>query len=265
MMKDFFYFSKRERQGIIVLLVLLVGIFFGKWFFSVPAAEPLVETQEVVDASGKAVGGYVPLPQYSNSDRGLRVKPAMTSSAGAARSVASSAEAARAKTSSAPASRTFYARDRDTVVRPASRGALPAVEKLAAGETLELNVADTLLLKKIPGVGSSFAKRIVAYRTILGGYHRVEQLQEVYGMYVELYEQIAPYIQVDEASVTRLSVNKASLDKLRNHPYLNFYQAKAIIETRKKRGTLQGIEDLQLLDEFTADDWGRITPYLDFR
>ncbi|GHT53298.1 hypothetical protein AGMMS49982_15940 [Bacteroidia bacterium] len=260
MMKDFFYFSKRERQGIIVLLVLLVGIFLGKWFFSVPAAEPLVETQEGVDASGKAVGGYVPLPQseqvgqHSNSGRGLRVKPAMTDRTAAARAITTS-----------PASRTFYARERDTVVRPASRGALPLVEKLAVGETLELNVADTLLLKKIPGVGSSFAKRIVAYRTILGGYHRVEQLQEVYGMYVELYEQIAPYIQVDEASVTRLPVNKASLDKLRNHPYLNFYQAKAIIETRKKRGSLQGIEDLQLLDEFTADDWGRIAPYLDFR
>ena len=84
-------------------------------------------------------------------------------------------------------------------------------------------------------------------------------------MYVELFEQIAPYIQVDDADIVRIQVNKAGIDKLRNHPYLNFYQAKAIIETRKKLGKLQGISDLQLLEEFTADDWTRVAPYLDFQ
>ncbi|GHT20266.1 hypothetical protein AGMMS4957_06650 [Bacteroidia bacterium] len=253
MWKTFFYFSKRERQGIVLLAVLIAGVLLGKWFFRVPPAEVLEESQDVEVLNGddgKPTGTYVPLPQRDaprdapprvSQERGLRDKPAPVKT------------------------RTFYARDRDTIVRPAPRADVPRQDKFAKGETLQLNAADTLELKKIPGVGSSFAKRIVAYRNILGGYHRVEQLQEVYGMYVELFEQIAPYIRVDDTDIVRIQVNKAGIDKLRNHPYLNFYQAKAIIETRKKLGTLQGISDLQLLEEFTADDWTRVAPYLDFQ
>ncbi|MDR0833799.1 MAG: helix-hairpin-helix domain-containing protein [Candidatus Symbiothrix sp.] len=249
MFKDFFYFSKRERQGIVILAVLIVGVLVGKWFFSVPRSEALEETQaiEVLDNQGNATGNYVPLPQNAPKHNGTGAP-------------------LRSPSSHTPVqTRTFYAHDRDTIMRPTPHINVPKAEKFAKGETLELNAADTLELKKIPGVGSSFAKRIVAYRNMLGGYHRVEQLQEVYGMYVELFEQLSPYIKVDDASITRIEVNKAGIDKLRNHPYLNFYQAKAIIETRKKRGKLQGIEDLQLLEEFTADDWLRITPYLDFQ
>ncbi|GHT03000.1 hypothetical protein AGMMS49525_07370 [Bacteroidia bacterium] len=252
MFKDFFYFSKRERQGIVILAVLIAGIFVGKWFFSEPKSDVLEEGHVVgvPDAQGGATAKFVPLPQSAPKrhypDNGA-VSHTPKSSA------------------TTPQTRTFYARDRDTIVRPTPQSDRPKVEKFSKGEMLELNAADTTELKKIPGVGTSFAKRIVAYRKLLGGYHRVEQLQEVYGMYVELYEQIVPYIHVDDASITRLSVNKTSIDQLRNHPYLNFYQAKAILETRKKRGKLQGIENLQLLDEFSADDWVRIAPYLDFQ
>jgi DNA uptake protein ComE-like DNA-binding protein len=127
---------------------------------------------------------------------------------------------------------------------------------------IELNAADSLDLMRIPGIGSSFAKRITGYKKLLGGYHRIEQLQEVYGMYDELYEKIAPYFKIDSKMIAPLPVNTASLDKLKAHPYINFYQAKAIIEMRKKKGKLAGTEDLKLLEEFTDEDWIRVTPYL---
>ena len=117
---------------------------------------------------------------------------------------------------------------------------------------------------KIPGIGSAFAKRITSYRNLLGGFYRLEQLQEVYGMYEELYEKIIPYMQTSTDEITQIPVNTASLDKLRAHPYINFYQAKAIIEIRKKKGKLENINELYLLEEFTEEDLERIKPYLAF-
>ena len=117
---------------------------------------------------------------------------------------------------------------------------------------------------KIPGIGAAYAKRITSYRNLLGGYFRLEQLQEVYGMYEELYEKIIPYLQTDTTEIITIPVNTASLDKLRSHPYINFYQAKAIVEIRKKKGKLENIHELYLLEEFTTEDLERIKHYLAF-
>lgn len=137
-------------------------------------------------------------------------------------------------------------------------------EKLKAGEKIDLNSADSLQLCKIPGIGPTFSRRIVSYRNLLGGYHRKEQLQEIYGMYVELYEKITPFLDVKGDSLRKIPVNSASVEQLKRHPYLNFYQAKAIVEIRKKRGNLKSINELILLEEFSEEDWKRIGPYLQF-
>ena len=41
MWKDFFYFSRRERQGILILIVLIAGVFLGKYFFSPKNSIPI--------------------------------------------------------------------------------------------------------------------------------------------------------------------------------------------------------------------------------
>ena len=53
-------------------------------------------------------------------------------------------------------------------------------EKYAPGTLVELNTADTTILKKVPGIGSTFARRIIKYRELLGGFYDVSQLAEVY-------------------------------------------------------------------------------------
>ena len=53
--------------------------------------------------------------------------------------------------------------------------------KLSPGETIVLNMADTAELKRVPGIGSYFARAIMRYSIRLGGYSRVEQLREING------------------------------------------------------------------------------------
>ena len=79
-----------------------------------------------------------------------------------------------------------------------------------------------------------------------------------------MYEKITPYLQTDTSKIIPIQVNTASLDKLRAHPYINFYQAKAIVEIRKKKGKLENIHELYLLEEFTTEDLERIKHYLAF-
>lgn len=129
---------------------------------------------------------------------------------------------------------------------------------------VELNSADTNQLKQIRGIGSVFASRIVKYRALLGGYVSKEQLHEVYGMTEERYEEIAPYITIDTSQVERLHINEATLQQLKRHPYLDYYQAKAITEYRKKAGSIGNPQDLlkiNLIDENTAK---KIRPYIQF-
>ena len=131
--------------------------------------------------------------------------------------------------------------------------------KLKPGATIDLNTADTTLLKRVPGIGSSFARRIVKYRDLLGGYYVVEQLQEVYGMDRERYDAIYPYFTVGTA-VRPLTL---TIDSISYHPYLSW---------RHKRALRRLLEEEQPLDwshlmatgDFTRDDSLRLAPYMPF-
>lgn len=144
------------------------------------------------------------------------------------------------------------------------RPSYPRTEKFAEGTVVELNTADTTLLKKVPGIGSAFAKRIVGYRALLGGYYSVTQLSEVYGIDEDKYNALAPWFTADPSLIVRLSVNNLPQDSLRRHPYVNYQQAKIISQLRRQKGKLTGWENLQLLDEFHDADKIRLTPYLSF-
>lgn len=134
------------------------------------------------------------------------------------------------------------------------------VEKYEPGTLVNLNKADTTELKKIPGIGSGIARMIVNYRNRLGGFYKVEQLREI-----NLdASQLLSWFSIDEAEIQKIPVNKSSVDRLRNHPYINFYQAKAIVEHRRKHGNLQSLKPLVLYEEFKETDLERIAHYLSF-
>jgi len=136
-------------------------------------------------------------------------------------------------------------------------------EKLKTGETVELNSSDTSELKKIPGIGSGFSNRIVKYRNLLGGYASLNQLKEVYGMDEELYNKIIPYLIITPG-VKRLKINHITFEELNKHPYISYKQAKIIIDIRERKGNIESINRLSLLEEFMEKDIRRLTPYLSF-
>lgn len=136
----------------------------------------------------------------------------------------------------------------------------PKVEKYPEGTKVALNDADTTELKKIPGIGSGIARAIVAYREKLGGFYETAQLRDI--AYVS--EEMLQWFTLGNSPIRPLYVNRASLERLRAHPYLNFYQAKVIVEHRRKQGKIKSLSQLSLYEEFTEKDLERLSPYLSF-
>jgi DNA uptake protein ComE-like DNA-binding protein len=139
-----------------------------------------------------------------------------------------------------------------------------AVPQTSAATTFELNSADTTLLLQLKGVGSFSANRIARYRSQLGGFYSIAQLAEIKGLYPETMARLQSMLQIDPTRINKLDVNKASLEKLRAHPYLSFYQAKVIVELRKARGMLHSLDELSEFKEFKPEDLERLKWYLRF-
>ncbi|RFS14007.1 ComEA family DNA-binding protein [Emticicia sp. C21] len=137
-----------------------------------------------------------------------------------------------------------------------------APKKAEALAKFDLNTTDTTQLKLIRGIGSGYAKRIVKFRDILGGFAIADQVRETYGLPTETADELLKYGYVN-GNIKKLKVNQLSLADLR-HPYLRFAQARAIIAYREQHGSFKSIEDLKrikLLDDATIQ---KIEPYLEF-
>lgn len=129
---------------------------------------------------------------------------------------------------------------------------------------IDLNKADATTLQRLDGIGPVFSQRIVDFRNLLGGFYSVEQLREVYGLTPDLVDQITAFLVVYPTDVVKIDVNSLSLRRLKAHPYINFYQAKEIVEYRKNQGLLT---DKRILEEFSSFDEmavNKVLPYLSF-
>lgn len=132
--------------------------------------------------------------------------------------------------------------------------------KLQPGQSVDLNIADTTELMRIPGVGPVYARMIVDYRQRLGGFYSTSQLREL----DMLPEDVSDWTHINEPNVKTIDINRLSVSQLRSHPYLTFYQAKAIVDLRKREGAIKSTRQLLFLNEFSDADIQRLTPYLSF-
>ncbi|GET26396.1 helix-hairpin-helix domain-containing protein [Prolixibacter sp. NT017] len=127
---------------------------------------------------------------------------------------------------------------------------------------VDLNRADSVSLEKLPGIGPVLAGRIVRYRRLLGGYYSTGQLKEVYGLRPEHYDRAVPYLKVTADSVRSIQINFASLGDLARHPYISYREAKAVVNKREKEGKIEGFEALG--DIFLPEKVEKLQPYIIF-
>ena len=62
---------------------------------------------------------------------------------------------------------------------------------------ININTADVKELQKLPGIGESYAERIIAYREMYGGFKNINEIKKVRGIGTKKFEQIKELIRIN--------------------------------------------------------------------
>ncbi|MBR5696262.1 MAG: helix-hairpin-helix domain-containing protein [Paludibacteraceae bacterium] len=193
MWKEFFFFSKGERNGLIVLVCLILLMFAINFCLPSQATMPnevsnikeqtdslLAADQDTTlaflgDTSWQRKESSAPRGHYTHERRATSRK------------------------------RETYRAGKWTATQQDRRNDAWAQKKSVYEHLrIELNSADTTELKQLRGIGSKLSQRIVKYRKKIGGFTRKEQLKDIYGLSEETYRHILPHVWVDTtARVTK--------------------------------------------------------------
>ncbi|MBC7866572.1 MAG: helix-hairpin-helix domain-containing protein [Gloeobacteraceae cyanobacterium ES-bin-316] len=126
---------------------------------------------------------------------------------------------------------------------------------------LELNGADTAAFIALPGIGSKLSQRIINFRDKLGGFYKVEQVAETFGLPDSVFRKIQPMLQVS-GEVKKINLNMATLDELKLHPYIRYHLANAIVQYRTQHGNYKSVEDIKKIMLVTEEIYNKAVPYL---
>lgn len=125
---------------------------------------------------------------------------------------------------------------------------------------VDVNTADTAMLRRIPGVGAKISDAIVRYRKRLGGFHSVEQLREISIVSPELLD----WMEVSSSNIQKINMNKASFQALNSHPYISYEQTKALLQYIRLYGDVKDEKALVETGIFTKEEVEKLRPYITY-
>jgi competence protein ComEA len=286
----YFNFSKREYNGLLVMIFMLVVISIVPLFLALlmpenddlQADRAAIKKLSLVETEIKARGYR---KEGLKAAKLFRFDPNQISLSGWQRLGLSARQAAvmiryRAKGGQFhhktdvqkmyPISREMYARlspyiDINEEKIPAfKRKYSPYIAVKRSTVVVALNTADTVALDAVKGIGPAFARRIVRYRERIGGFYKKEQLMEVFGLDSIKYNEIKDQLSVDEHLIRPVYINQAEFQDLKFNPYLNFKQINAIIQYRKQHGNYSNIAELKKVAILSAETVDKLAPYISF-
>jgi competence protein ComEA len=126
---------------------------------------------------------------------------------------------------------------------------------------VEINSADSAQLEGLKGIGAFYAKTIIKYRTSLGGFVSKEQLMEVWKLDQEKFDKIKDLVTVDNSAIKKININTCTASNLK-HPYLKWNAVNAIVNYRDKHGKYKTVEEIKKTDLIDDETFRKIAPYL---
>ncbi|KAF0238455.1 MAG: DNA uptake protein and related DNA-binding protein [Chitinophagaceae bacterium] len=139
---------------------------------------------------------------------------------------------------------------------------------------IDINTATVSDWEALPGIGPVLANRIVKYRDKLGGFTQLAQVQKTYGISDSLFNQLAPYLQLNSLEAIKIPSTQAA-DSVNKKPNINKATvaqlmavsvpeeiAKAIVLYRKQYGPYERITDLKKIVFISEPVFEQIAPKL---
>jgi len=283
-----FKFTKREKRGSIILLLLLITLMFLPRFFRT-SQQPLVfefteeEKEQIEVLKTKSQNAKKQREKkFSSSSKKFEskefTKPLPTEpfdpdtmSAVSWQSLGLSERQAEVLISYKVRSGGFYNIDQlysayvlDSTRVNAWKPFLVFNKKKPIEKKIEVNGATAEELKALKGIGEKLSERIVTYREKLGGFVSVEQIAEVYGLSAETFEAIKAKITVDLNKVKTIEINRIEMKELAAHPYFTFQMAKLIVNYRLQHGPYSSMDELLKSKGIEIEDVTKVEPYINF-
>jgi DNA uptake protein ComE-like DNA-binding protein len=127
----------------------------------------------------------------------------------------------------------------------------------------DINLAVKEDLKTINGIGEKLSERIIKYRSKLQGFSTLNQLYEVWGLDTEVVGKLLLVFKViNLPNIKKINVNTVSFRELLKNPYLDYELCKKIFEYKDEVAELQDITELKNIIGFPLDLYDRIVLYL---
>jgi DNA uptake protein ComE-like DNA-binding protein len=140
----------------------------------------------------------------------------------------------------------------------------PRYERKKGLTQLEINQADSAQWVQVKGIGPYTAKKIIQYKSRLGGFTHLSQLREIYKIDPAVFDSSSTTFTCDPTLVQKISINTIDANALAMHPYLTQSQARSLVSYRAMHGNFNSLASLRksaLMDESTVQ---KIAPYIHF-
>lgn len=131
-------------------------------------------------------------------------------------------------------------------------------------QKIDLNIATQVQLEEINGIGKAFSKRIIDYRSKLGGFTNDTQLFEVYGLDYQVTNRVLNEFTVKTPKeITKMNLNKISASDIATVPGISFEIAKRIWEYRVLNERIESFSELEKIEGLTERKLKGIQLYLE--
>ena len=127
---------------------------------------------------------------------------------------------------------------------------------------VDINAGDSSAFDALPGIGGGYSRRIINFRNRLGGFYKVEQIAETFGLPDSVFQKIKPLLTITGNDIKKLNINTAKEEELKAHPYIRWQLAKVITEYKKQHGDFKTVQDLKKIMTIDDETYNKIAPYL---
>lgn len=108
----------------------------------------------------------------------------------------------------------------------------PVTEQRAPLVQIELNKADAQDLLVLPGVGPVLSQRIVRFREVLGGFHDIDDLYDVFGLDSSVVDDAKSWVTVDATLLRPFCLDTVSFRSMLRHPRFDVETTKKLMRAR---------------------------------
>jgi len=256
-MKEYFYFNRRERNGIFVLLIILLFTqvlqAYVKLVRKVPSPQITylsLDQATQVDTMMIPKIHQVSLSKEKQKKKAVGSNPAVKAKPNHDKKSSKVSQVEKFKQANQVVSK-------DTTRYPSFKR--PENQKVR----VDVNSSGIKRLQQVKGIGPVLSKRIVKYRNLVGGFHSVDQLEEVYGIDEEVMEGIKDQLWINTTELNKINIFTASVDSLSSHFYISERTAKTIkaylASTNKQKVSA---DELLALDGVWYEATKKAMPYL---